>query len=905
MKGEMTNRKWQWGVRKSFILFSYFLLLISSPLLSNAQAIIVGEIEINGLYSIEKKELLALLDIRPDNPIDSERIRQGIKRAFLKGIFEDISIEATDGERTKVTIHVKEKDFIEEISIEGDYGVSRRFIKNKFLLKEGEVMRYDMIEAAIEKLRNGIAMRGFPKASITAEIERLRKPYRINIHLRVNTGEPERIKMIMVSGGAEEIKRIMSLSEGDVYDQVELGKDLERIKAYYKKNGYFRPVVGPSTFIDGTMLTIPVNPGKRLIISTEGNSALSTKTLLKKMPFFEDEDFGDDTVEEAVSRILSLYHAKGHPFAQIAPVITSKDDLIRLNFFIFEGKKVKLRAISFSGVSFPENNLKEIMSLKEGGLYNPDLVDADREVIEGFYNVLGYLMASVEEFQTRYEESSQKMDISIRIHEGLKMEIEKVDIVGTKFVSEEEARKTIRIKPGDPYNEVDISDARYRINDLYNARGLLDVTLTVKRNFEGQKVSLVFQIDEGNVTFFGKTIVTGNYRTRHDVIKRQEKHHEGTPFDYSLLTKERQGIYKLGLFTNVDMEVLDRYDHKRDILIKLNEGNAGAVEFGLGYGDFERFRGFFDLSYRNLWGMNRQASLRFELSSLEKRFILQYLEPWFLDRQMPFRIFLLYEDKEELNFDTRKTLYRLNRYGAMAGVEKKLSDTLKAELYYEFSLINTFDVQPDVVLSKEDIGTLAISGLRPGIVYDTRDNPFDPKKGVLSGVSLKVTPPFLLSESNFVKFLVHGSAYQQLSKQFVLALSLRSGVAWGYHDTEKLPIVERFFLGGRTTVRGYRQDTLGPKGSDGNPTGGDAFLCGNLELRSSLGKGIGIVAFVDGGNVWLKAKDMDRGNLKYSTGLGFRYNTPVGPISIDYGHKLNREKGESSGELHFSIGHAF
>jgi outer membrane protein insertion porin family len=272
---------------------------------------------------------------------------------------------------------------------------------------------------------------------------------------------------------------------------------------------------------------------------------------------------------------------------------------------------------------------------------------------------------------------------------------------------------------------------------------------------------------------------------------------------------------------------------------------------------------------------------------------------------MPFRTFLIYEDKEELNFDTRKTLYKLSRYGATAGVDKKLSDTLKAGLYYEFSFVNTFDVQPDVVLSKEDTGTLAISALRPGIVYDTRDNPFDPKKGVLSGIQLKLASPLLLSESDFVKFLANGSTYQQLSKRFVLALSLRAGIAWAYHSTKEIPIVERFFLGGRTTVRGYKQDTLGPKGPDGNPTGGDSFLCGNLELRSYISKGFGIVTFLDGGNVWQKAKDIDPGNLKYSTGLGFSYNTPVGPISIDYGHKLQREKGESSGELHFSIGHAF
>lgn len=106
-------------------------------------------------------------------------------------------------------------------------------------------------------------------------------------------------------------------------------------------------------------------------------------------------------------------------------------------------------------------------------------------------------------------------------------------------------------------------------------------------------------------------------------------------------------------------------------------------------------------------------------------------------------------------------------------------------------------------------------------------------------------------------------------------------------------------------MRGYAQDTLGPKGFDGNPTGGNAFLMENLELRTSLGKGIGAVAFVDGGNVWQKVNEIGLTDLKFTTGLGLRYDTPVGPIRVDYGVKLQREKGESRGELHFSIGHAF
>jgi outer membrane protein insertion porin family len=139
----------------------------------------------------------------------------------------------------------------------------------------------------------------------------------------------------------------------------------------------------------------------------------------------------------------------------------------------------------------------------------------------------------------------------------------------------------------------------------------------------------------------------------------------------------------------------------------------------------------------------------------------------------------------------------------------------------------------------------------------------------------------------------------------VLAVSLRGGVAQGLDKTRELPLVERFFLGGRTTVRGYEQDTLGPKGVNGTPTGGNAFVMGNLELRTDVGKGFGIVTFLDGGNVFKKANNLDITNLKYTAGVGLRYNTPVGPFRIDYGHKLNRERGESRGEIHFSLGHAF
>jgi len=888
---------------------------------SEAAGSVVGEIEINGLYSISKDEFLYILDINPGKQINEESVRLGIKRAFLKGMFEDISVETIDGERAKVIINVKERNFIKNIYVEGDYPLSRKTIKKLFPLKEDQVLICDVLEKAMVDLRHELALRGFPHAGVNVEIKKLKEPYRVNIHLQISAGDPERIREVNISGAGDEVKAVMKLSDGDIYDRLILKKDIERIKAYYKNKKYFKPVIGPYTYTDG-ILHISVNPGKRLQISIEGNNAVPTNALLKEIPFFEAEEFSDDIIEEAVHKMLSLYHRGGHPFAQIAPVITSSDDVISLNFFIFEGVKVSIRTIKFSGISLPEKNLKEIMSLKEGGIYNPDIIGTDRETLKDFYNALGYLTANIEEFQTNppfpplvkevgidsYRGEGglpNKIDIIVRINEGLKTEIERVNVIGTNLVPEAEVRKAINIKPGDVYNDFDISDARFRVIDLYNTYGLTEAVVSIKREGIGQKTSLTFQIDEGAETLFGKTIIVGNNNTKYAVVRRELQQKEDTPFNYRILTKERQKLYKLDLFTDVDMEVLDRYDHKKDVLIKLREGNAGAVELSFGYAEYEGFRGIFDLSYRNLWGMNRQGSLRFELSSLEKRYILQYSEPWFLGIPLQFRAFLLSEDKKEINIDTRETRYRLIRHTATAGFEKKIGDSLKSELYYEFSLVNTFDVKPDVILSREDTGALVISGIRLGIIYDTRDNPFYPEKGILSGISVKLTSPVFLSETSFIKLMFYGNAYQELIKGVVFAISLRGGIAQGYLKTDELPIVERFFLGGRTTVRGYEQDTLGPKGSDGNPTGGNVFLMENLEIRTSLGKGIGIVAFLDGGNVWVKIKDINSTDIKFTTGLGLRYNTPVGPIRIDYGQKLQRKPGESRGEIHFSIGHAF
>lgn len=886
-------------MKKTVFYLLIFLVIFSA----SAFAEQVKKIDVHGLKSIEQDELLDMLNIQVGTVFNPVSVRKGIKLAFLKGIFEDISVELDDKDRSHVVVTVKERDVIKKISVEGNELLSGKTVKRLFSLKEGQFMRYDLIEKSIKELNQKLAEAGFSRAEAALQAIKTEKPYQVNLILTIKEGMPDIITSIRIFGPAEDVIPLLSIKEGDVYDQNKLRKDMERIRQHYKERNYLNPSVGPFSFNNGE-LAIDVNPGRVIKISFEGNDSISSKILIKELPFFDAEDFREDLVDEAVSRITALYHKSGYPFAQIAPVITSDEDIITMRFFIYEGDEVFVDNILFSGITVNVKRLKEIMSLQESGFYNPDLLDSDIATITEFYNALGYLNAKVDDVQVKIQ--SLKADVTLTITEGIRISIESVEVKGSVLVAKEEIIKVIKIKPGDPYNEVDISDARYSIIELYSKYGFAGTKVDIKQEpVNGKGVKVVFQINERPLSFFGNTVVSGNVDTKYEVIKRELLYKEGSNFNYSLVNKTRQRLYRLGLFSDVDIETVDREDTVRDLHIKVKEGNAGLVEFGVGYSDYELYRASLDISYRNLFGMNRQISFRNEFSSLEKRFIVNYLEPWSFGQAMPFRMLFIREFKTEKNIETKEIRYKLDRYTASAGFEKKLTDNLAAEIFYEFTLVKTYDLQPDVILTKEDSGTLLISGVRPGIAYDTRDNPFDPRKGVLAGITLKAASGMLFSETDFIKAIFSLSAYKELSRRFVLAVALKSGLANGFDQTRELPLIERFFLGGRTTVRGYSQDMLGPKGVNGSPTGGNAFILENIELRTSLTKSIGIVTFLDGGFVWQKTSDINLSDMRYTAGLGLRYNTPVGPFRLDYGHKLNREKDESPGEFHFSIGHAF
>ncbi|MDX9714491.1 MAG: outer membrane protein assembly factor BamA [Dissulfurispiraceae bacterium] len=860
------------------------------------------DIVVSGLHSMSQEDFLDGLGVNAGSSFSAVQLRNGIKRLFYTGYFDDIIVKKADIKGEKIEIIAVENKIISKTNIIGNENFSDSFYLQALKVEKGGRLNLKSMEAELPNLLNRLNRRGYSRALISWTVNDLQYPY-VELIINVSEGSPELIEKLVLNGPEDDLRYFLLVSEGDVYNISLMEQTKRKIMDEYKKRGHIG--IAFSYNFDSGLLKVNLDPGKQILVAIHNNNNISRSKIMDELVFFDRNEFNDDLLEETLMRIKTFYSDNGFIKVKITPVTVYEAEKISLDLYIFEGSMYRLDKIEFHGSSLNKPRLYEILDLSPGKIYRPDAIESAAQTLEDFYRSLGYIYAEVEDPQISEVRDSNRVNIAFNVTEGVQVKISHIDIINTRTFSPHELMKRILIKPGDQYNEVDILDAKRAITDAYLKEGYLDVRVEIERDIKKESASIIFGVTEGEKIFFGKTVISGNGSTRPKVIKRELLHSEGMPADYEIVLSEKQNLYRLGLFSDVETELLNSDDGRKDVLYKLKEGNQGFVEFGAGYGEYEKARGFAEIGYRNLWGLNRQATLRTEVSTLEKRVLMTFTEPWFLNSKMPLKMLLLHENRKEKNIDTNETRYKLRRDTATVGIEKKISEKLTSELYYDFSVVKTTDVLPDIILSREDTGTLVISGLRAGLIYDNRDNPFEPTKGYVAGITAKWATELLFSETDFFKLTAYLNNFSSLSKRVVLAISGRFGYGKGLGKTDELPLVERFFLGGRTTVRGYEQDMLGPKGSNKNPTGGNSFAMANIELRTDIGKGLGIVTFFDAGDVWYSLGDISLSELKYTSGIGLRYKTPVGPIRVDYGVKLNKRESMSRGELHFSIGHAF
>jgi outer membrane protein insertion porin family len=465
----------------------------------------------------------------------------------------------------------------------------------------------------------------------------------------------------------------------------------------------------------------------------------------------------------------------------------------------------------------------------------------------------------------------------------------------------------LRLRSGEPYDPRLLAADRNRILTAYRNAGHLEATVEPELSWNEDRtvVAVTFRVAPGARARVGQVVVSGLERTREKVVRRELTLEPAGPLSLERLLESQKRLAALGLFERVT--VVPREDTAaegaRDVLVSLSEAPVTTIAYGLGYSERDLFRGSLEITRRNLFGLDRTLTAFGRVAFRGQRFVLSYREPFFLGRRRDLFTTAFYDDDDRTSFD-------FTRLGGIVQTTRRLREDLAVILRLTYQATDVFNVEVPLQEIDRQFRTYTLAGPSASLVKDSRDNPLDARSGHFLSADMLFSLR-TLGGAQFAKAFLQASRYARLRRELSVAFSARLGLAatFGSSVPDELPLPERFFAGGDYTLRGFAVDTVGPQevGADGElyPTGGNGLLLGNAELRRDLGRAITLAAFFDLGNVYPLIGDLSLGDLRYSAGLGLRYRTPLGPVRLDWGVKLNPRPGESGYRVHLTVGNAY
>jgi outer membrane protein insertion porin family len=879
----------------------------------------------------KEDQVPSLIQIKPGDRFSSEAIRTSISYLFLTGKFRDVRVDGfPDGAGVKLFFTLVPITVVDAVVIQHNHGLSKKAIRQVLGSIEGRELREDHFPAYRFAIAALYQDEGYNGCTVDIQVVPLKRPHYVKLLISVR--EPKRtvIGSVQFSGNtffsAKQLLTVMDSRPGQpLRTSVLLDRDLPALIKKYADAGY--PTARSGTvevsFRNETAsIMIAVTEGPRVFVGFSGNRVFSENDLRKQILIWSEQDISDSVIESSADKIKALYQRDGYMNVKVTTRKAQSAGNFAVVFEIDEGQRVTVQRIVLNGNRyFSTDQIRKEMTLRESGLFSSvpfqqEVLDKDVEYLQARYVDAGFLTADVRK-RVDLQKNGRKAVVAIDITEGPQTRTGTITFEGQRIFTPAELQRLISLKPGKPYNERLVDEDRYRILAAYSEKGYLYARVESERKPSDGTVDIVYRISEDQPVRIGRVILRGNERTKEYVIRRELLVKPGDPYNYEKILKSQQRIYRFGYFNQARFEPVNpgEKQYVKDMLLSVEEGNAGLFEAGVGYGDLDRLRLSVGASYRNVWGLAHYAGVRLEQSSILSRAILNYQHPRFFGYDLEGKFALIWSDTQHINADTRDIYYETRQGTASYGVEKKM-DKLKTSLTYAYESVKNYNIQPGVILSFEDIGHVRVSSLSPAAVWDFRDDIFNPKKGALYGILLKEAMHQIGSQADFTKLSVQGSWYVPLNESVVTAFAARGGMSWPHYETNSVPLHERFYLGGGTTVRGYIQDAVGPQNlnPDGTtaPTGGSGMWLLNAEVRFMPSTGFGFIVFFDEGRVWInesefiinKPDDL-RPPARASYGVGIRYGTPVGPLRLDYGQKIHRLPGESPGEFHFNIGNTF
>lgn len=875
----------------------------------------IAQLNLEGLDIIEEAGVRNIIEIEAGDEYSPSDIEETKQTLLSWGVFESVNVhreQTPDG--IILTFNFAEQPVVAAIDVDGNYPYVENKIRKNLTLHPGDPFNDAKIEEQIERIEAFYAREGFVGTHVYVDRENMPEWGGVILSFHIRHGAELRVRSIEVTGNKSFPKGrfVTAINPYRQYSDRRLFDSIRKLRELYAWHGYpkakvkvAKKQIDPETHrVD---IGIEVNEGPHVKLIFKGSPHLSRRHLRKTVTVLREGSIDSYEIEKSADAIRDLIRERGYPDVKIG---TKKyelpDKTIVIEFDIDEGKEQRIRYLNFSGnEDVSSKKLKRRMRNREQafgrhGAYSPEFVAEDDSSIQRALSTQGYLDAKVGDWDIKSTKQGFALDVTIPIEEGPQVFVKEVSFHGNHGFDTTKLLRQLKVRPGKPINLPALADDRERLITFYSDNGYpyVEIAQSLKRDELAETASVTYDISEGEFVHIGSILFVGDVMTSQKAIRGAMDIHEGDAFSYKKIVDSQLNIRRLGPFAAVSIEPLglDEKKTKIPLKVKVEEQRPFMLDLGFAYSTAESFTGNMVFTNLNAFGWAKSNTLKLIGGRLLSRAELGWYDPRFLGSsfEMTTNAWVQYK---------KRPSYAFAQLGGSFGWMRRLR---RLGFAFRYEMDRNHFIQGDSVAANADsLSNNTISRISLSASYDSRDSFSDPKKGFYTLGSTDIFNEIKGNEANFFKFSWQGENDLSFLSRFVLSTALRFDRIQTVGNNVAVPTNELYFMGGDYTIRGYAEDSLGPKDANGKAVGAKTRWIVNEELRLRLWRALSWVTFFDMGSLTNSFSDIGSNSIRKSIGFGLRYMTPVGPIRAEYGFKLLRRSNESIGRFHITFGYVF
>ena len=658
-------------------------------------------------------------------------------------------------------------------------------------------------------------------------------------------------------------------------------------------------------------------------VEISGAKDLSRDVLLKALKDLglgESRIFDRALLDRADQEIKRQYLARGRYSATVTPTITPLErNRVAVSLAITEGDVAKITQIRIVGnKAFTEKQLIDELTLStptwlswytKSDQYAREKLAGDLERLRSFYLNRGFLEFSIDSTQVSIDADREGVYITANITEGERYTVTGFKFSGNTLGRDAELAALMQLRPGEVFSGRLLNESTRTMTELYGSIGyaFANVNALPEVDRENRTVFFNVSIDSGRRVYVRRINISGNAKSRDEVVRRELRQFESAWYDTDKIRLSRERLVRLGYLTDVTIDTVPVPDAPDQVDLNVNvvERSTGTFMLGFGFSSADKIILTASVVQQNWLGTGKSVGLTLNTGRTQQTIDFNVTDPYFTPDGISrsFNVFTRNINAQALGLGDYQL--RTSGFGLRFGVPYTELDRVSFGGVYERNDIQLGTAPPPRMQQYvDDFGPQSWQVLAVlGWIRDGRDNPLAPRRGLLMASNFEITLP--VGNVHYTRADFAFQYYQPIARSSTLGLSGQVARGWAL-EGGAYPIFKNYFAGGINSVRGFEIASLGPRDAFGNPIGGQSKLVGSAEFIFPLpgaDQTIRGFVFVDGGMVW--AESIEFSGLRYSTGVGLNWLSPLGPFKLSFGVPLNQQPGDRLQRFQFQIGSGF